>query len=256
MKNIYFISDAHLGSRAIPHSRTHERRLVNFLDAIKHKAEAIYMLGDMFDFWFEYKNVVPKGYTRFLGKISELTDMGVEVHFFQGNHDQWCGDYLVKECGVILHTEQYTCEICGKEFFIAHGDGLDYRDKDWKTQLMFTCFKSRTLRNIARMIHPRWFIDFGMEWAKHSRLKREDGKEPDYMGEDKEGLVLFAKDYLKTHPSINFFMFGHRHIELDLILNKSSRVMILGEWISLFTYCVFDGENMFMDNYVEGETEL
>ena len=144
MKNIYFISDAHLGSRAIEHRRTHERRLVNFLDAIKDKAEAVYMLGDMFDFWFEYSEVVPKGYTRFLGKISELTDSGVEVHFFQGNHDQWCGDYLVKECGVILHKEPVTCEIHGKEFFLAHGDGLDYRDHDWKTRLMFACFKSTT----------------------------------------------------------------------------------------------------------------
>ena len=256
MKNIYFISDAHLGSRAIEHRRTHERRLVNFLDAIKDKAEAVYMLGDMFDFWFEYADVVPRGYTRFLGKVSELTDRGVEVHFFQGNHDQWCGDYLVKECGVILHSEPMTCEMHGKEFFLAHGHGLDYRDHDWKTRLMFACFKSKTLKRIARMIHPHWFMNFGLNWAKHSRMKRADGKEPPYMGEDKEGLVLFAKDYLKTHPTINYFIFGHRHIELDLVLNRQSRVMILGEWISEFTFAVFDGENIGMDKYREGETEL
>lgn len=116
MKNVYFLSDAHLGSRAIEHSRTQERRLVNFLDSIKHQAAAVYLLGDMFDFWYEFKLVVPKGYTRFLGKISELTDMGVEVHFFIGNHDIWCGDYLEKECGVIIHREPLTCEIYGKEF--------------------------------------------------------------------------------------------------------------------------------------------
>ena len=256
MKNISFISDAHLGSLAIKHRRTQERRLVNFLDAIKDKAEAIYMLGDMFDFWFEYADVVPKGYTRFLGKISELTDRGVEVHFFQGNHDQWCGDYLKNECGVILHKEPYTCEICGKEFLIAHGDGLDYQDHNWKTEFLFACFKSRTLKRLAQMIHPHLFIPFGLKWAKHSRMKREDGGEPPYKGENEEGLVLFAKDYLKTHPSINYFMFGHRHIELDLILNKDSRVMLMGEWISLFTYAVFDGEHMFMENYIEGETKL
>ena len=119
MKNVYFLSDAHLGSRAIPHSRTQERRLVNFLDSIKHKAAAVYLLGDMFDFWYEFKLVVPKGYTRFLGKVSELTDMGVEVHFFIGNHDIWCGDYLEKECGMIIHREPLTCEIYGKEFFLA-----------------------------------------------------------------------------------------------------------------------------------------
>lgn len=117
MKNVYFLSDAHLGSRAIAHSRTQERRLVSFLDSIKNRAAAVYLLGDMFDFWYEFKLVVPKGYTRFLGKISELTDMGVEVHFFIGNHDIWCGDYLEKECGVTIHREPLTCEIYGKEFF-------------------------------------------------------------------------------------------------------------------------------------------
>lgn len=124
MKNVYFLSDAHLGSRAIEHGRTQERRLVNFLDSIKHKASAVYLLGDMFDFWYEFRTVVPKGYTRFLGKLSELTDLGVEVHFFTGNHDLWCGDYLTKECGVMIHREPLTTEIFGKEFYLAHGDGL------------------------------------------------------------------------------------------------------------------------------------
>ncbi len=122
MKNIYFISDAHLGSRAIEHRRTQERRLVNFLDKIKEKAEAVYMLGDMFDFWFEYKEVVPKGYTRFLGKISELTDLGVEVHYFTGNHDMWMGDYLEKECGVILHRQPCTLDIRGSSISLMATD--------------------------------------------------------------------------------------------------------------------------------------
>ena len=114
MKNVYFLSDAHLGSRAIEHGRTQERRLVNFLDSIKHKAAAVYLLGDMFDFWYEFRLVVPKGYTRFLGKLSELTDMGVEVHFFTGNHDLWCGDYLTRECGVTIHREPVTTKSMGK----------------------------------------------------------------------------------------------------------------------------------------------
>ena len=111
MKSVYFLSDAHLGCRSIPHDRTRERRLVHFLDGIKDKASAVYLLGDIFDFWYEYKTVVPRGYTRFLGKLSELADRGVEVHFFTGNHDIWCGDYLVKECGVTLHTEPMTVEM-------------------------------------------------------------------------------------------------------------------------------------------------
>ncbi len=255
MKNYYFIADAHLGCRALQHGRTQERRLVNFLDAIKDKAEAVFMLGDMFDFWFEYDDVVPRGFTRFLGKVSELTDHGVEVHFFEGNHDQWCSDYLVKECGVILHREPCTMEICGKEFYMGHGHGLDYRDRNWKTRLMFSAFESRTLRRLAKMIHPHWFVNFGLNWAKHSRQKHIENGEPAYMGEDKEGLVCYAKDYLKTHPNINYFMFGHRHIELDIFLNRTSRLLILGNWFSLFTYATFDGEHMYMDNYIEGETE-
>lgn len=254
MKNVYFLSDAHLGSRAIPHGRTQERRLVNFLDQIKNDASAIYLLGDMFDFWYEFKTVVPKGFTRFLGKLSELTDAGVEIHFFTGNHDIWCGDYLEKECGVILHRMPLTCEIEGKLFYLAHGDGLG--DPDKKFKVLRTMFHSHTLQRLFSCLHPRWSIDFGLAWAKHSRLKREDGKEPDYMGEDKEHLVLYSKEYLKNHPDINFFIYGHRHIELDLMLSRSTRMLILGDWITSFTYAVFDGEHMFLENYVEGDTKF
>lgn len=160
MKNVYFLSDAHLGSRAIEHGRTQERRLVNFLDSIKHKASAVYLLGDMFDFWYEFQLVVPKGYTRFLGKLSELTDMGVEVHFFTGNHDIWCGDYLAKECGVIIHREPLTTEIYGKEFYLAHGDGLG--DPDKKFKLLRWMFHSKTLQTLFSAIHPRWSVELGL----------------------------------------------------------------------------------------------
>ena len=254
MKNVYFLSDAHLGSLAIEHRRTQERRLVNFLDSIKHKASAVYLLGDMFDFWYEFKTVVPKGYTRFLGKLSELTDLGVEVHFFIGNHDIWCGDYLETECGVILHREPMTTEICGKEFYLAHGDGLGDRDTGFK--LLRTLFHSHTMQRLFSALHPRWSVALGLQWAKHSRLKRIDGKDPDYMGEDKEPLVLYTKEYLKGHPGINFFIYGHRHIELDLMLSSTARIVILGDWINFFSYAVFDGEHLFLENYIEGETKL
>lgn len=138
MKNVYFLSDAHLGSRAIAHGRTQERRLVNFLDSIKHNAAAVYLLGDIFDFWYEFKLVVPKGYTRFLGKISELTDLGVEVHFFIGNHDIWCGDYLEKECGVTIHRQPLTCEIYGKEF--SWRMGTDWEIKMPSSNCCVPCF--------------------------------------------------------------------------------------------------------------------
>lgn len=253
-RNIYFLSDAHLGSLAIPHPRMQERRLVNFLDSIKHKAEAVYLMGDIFDFWYEYKNVVPKGYTRLLGKISELTDMGVEVHYFIGNHDIWQLDYFEKECGMTLHRHSEVVELHGQMFFLAHGDGLGSKDKKFK----FLCamFHSTTCQRLFSMLHPRWGIAFGLEWARRSRLKREDGKEPPYQGEQNEELVIFAKEYMQSHPDINYFIFGHRHIELDLMLARSTRLMILGDWISQFSYAVFDGEHMFMESFMEGETQL
>lgn len=255
MKSVYFLSDAHLGCRSLPHDRTRERRLVHFLDSVKDKASAVYLLGDIFDFWYEYKTVVPRGYTRLLGKLSELTDLGVEVHYFTGNHDIWCGDYLVKECGVTLHTEPETVEWSDKVFMLAHGDGLG--DPDRKFRMLRSVFRNRFCQRMFSCIHPRWAVDFGMAWAAYSRRKHSlEGGDPPYMGEDQEILVRYAKDYLKVHSEINYFIFGHRHIELDLMLSRSSRVLILGDWITQFTYAVFDGENLFLENYIEGDTAL
>ena len=253
-KNVYFLSDAHLGSLAIPHGRTQERRLVRFLDSIKEKASAVYLLGDMFDFWNEYRYVVPKGYSRFLGKLSELTDNGVEVHFFAGNHDLWTYGYLEEECGVIVHKAPVTTEIYGKVFFLAHGDGLG--DPDNKFKILRKLFHNRTCQRLLNFVHPRWGMALGLNWAKHSRLKRADGKEVPFMGEDKEFLVRFARDYKRSHPNIDYFLFGLRHIELDLPIDKSTRMLILGDWIWQFTYAVFDGEHLFLGEYVEGESKF
>ena len=253
-KNVYFLSDAHLGSLALPHGRMQERRLVRFLDSIKEKASAVYLLGDMFDFWNEYRYVVPKGYSRFLGKLSELTDNGVEVHFFAGNHDLWTYGYLEEECGVIVHKAPVTTEIYGKVFFLAHGDGLG--DPDNKFKILRKLFHNRTCQRLLNFVHPRWGMALGLNWAKHSRLKRADGKEVPFMGEDKEFLVRFARDYKRSHPNIDYFLFGHRHIELDLPIDKSTRMLILGDWIWQFTYAVFDGEHLFLGEYVEGESKF
>ena len=250
MKNVYFLSDAHLGSWAIEHGRTQERRLVRFLDSIKHKAAAVYLLGDMFDFWYEHKYTVPKGYTRFLGKLSELTDMGVEVHFFTGNHDIWAYSYLEEECGVIMHRKPITTDIYGKVFYLAHGDGLG--DPDIKFKLLRRMFHNTICQRLFSAIHPRWSMWLGLTWAKHSRMKRKNGEEPPYMGEYKEHLVLYAKQYMKSHPNVDVFIFGHRHIELDLNLSKNVRMMILGDWISQFTYVVFDGDHLLLEEYEEG----
>lgn len=252
MKNIYFLSDAHLGCQAIAHRRQQERRLVRFLDEVKNRAQAIYMLGDMFDFWFEYSTVVPRGFTRFLGKISELTDLGVEVHYFTGNHDLWCLDYLERECGVILHREPLTLELADRIFYLAHGDGLG-RESVGEI-LLRRLFHSRLARRFFAAVHPRWGVNVALNWAAHSRRKHEaPGGEPPYMGEDREPLVLYAKRYLASHPEVNYFLFGHRHIELDLMLSRQCRLMILGDWVTHFTYVVYDGEHLYMENYAEGE---
>ena len=250
MKKIYFLSDAHLGSRAITYGRKQERRLVAFLDSVKEDAAAIYLLGDMFDFWFEYRTVVPKGFTRFLGKLSELSDSGVEVHYFTGNHDLWCGDYLMRECGVMIHREPYVTMIYGKEFYLAHGDGLG--DPDKKYRFLRCIFHNVTLQKLFAAIHPRWAVDFGLTWAKHSRYKRENGEELPYQGQEGEYLVRYSKRYLETHPQINYFIYGHRHIELDLMVTPLCRVLLLGEWIQLCTYAEYDGTTLTLKRFVEG----
>jgi len=252
-KNIYFLSDAHLGSLAIEHGRMQERRLVRFLDSIKEKAAAIYLLGDMFDFWYEYKFVVPKGYSRFLGKLSELTDGGVEVHFFTGNHDIWAYDYLEQECGVILHKKPITTELYGKVFYLAHGDGLGDNNKQFK--FLRALFHSPLCQRMFSALHPRWGMWFGLNWAKHSRLTHYPDADPPYMGEEREPLVRYSRQYIETHPEVNYFVFGHRHIELELQLNRQSWLYIVGDWIRQFTYVVYDGEHIFLEEYVEGESQ-
>lgn len=228
--------------------------MVRFLDEIKDKASAVYFLGDIFDFWYEYKHVVPKGYTRILGKISELTDNGVEVHFFTGNHDIWAKDYFEKECGMTVHHDPITVELADSVFYLGHGDGLGDPSRSFRILRAF--FRNRFCQWCFSCLHPRWAIPFGLEWARRSRLKHGlEGGDPGYLGEDNEYLVQFAKKYLVDHPNINFFVFGHRHIELDLMLSRESRILILGDWITQFTYAVYDGEHIFLESYIEGDSE-
>ncbi len=253
MKNVYFLSDAHLGSWAIEHKRQQERRLVRFLDSIRHHASAVYLLGDMFDFWNEYRYVVPKGYTRFLGKLSEMTDEGIEIHFFIGNHDIWTYGYLERECGLIVHRKPVTQEIGDKIFYLAHGDGLG--DPDPKFRFLRKVFHNRTCQVLLNTLHPRWGMWFGLTWAKHSMMEHKKKGGSKFYGEENEFLVQFAKQYKENHPDIDFFIFGHRHIQLDHPLGDKSRVLILGDWITHFSYAVFDGEHLYMEQYVEGETK-
>lgn len=250
MKKVYFISDAHLGAWALEHRRTHERRLVSFLDKIKHDAAAIYMLGDMFDFWYEYKYVVPKGFTRFLGKISELTDMGIEVHFFTGNHDQWCLDYFETECGMTVHREAFLTEIMGKEFFLAHSDEFS---ADGKYMAMRSMFRNGFLRRMFSMLHPRWALWMGNTWARHSMLQHKIKGDTPFRGADFEPAVQYAKKYLQQHGNVDCFIFGHRHCDEDMMIGEKSRCIMLGDWIYDFAYVVYDGKTISHERYVEGD---
>jgi len=263
-KKIYFLSDAHLGTpfykkspkkdstvTALPNkavrtrepvSHEIERKLCRWLDQVKEDAQAIYLLGDLFDYWFDYKTVVPRGFTRFLGKISELTDSGIEIHFFIGNHDIWLTDYFEIECGMIVHREPLVKDFNGKKFFLAHGDGLGDDSRTFK--FLRSLFHNKLCRKLFAGIHPRWTVAFAHSWSQHNRAT---GEMIEYFGEDKEHLVKFAKQHLTIAPNINFFVFGHRHIMLDLMIPASCRVVILGDWIRYYSYGVFDGENFSLE---------
>jgi len=242
--NIYFLSDAHLGASVLRDNREREIKLVNWLDSIRPDCAVLFLLGDIFDFWFEYKRVVPKGFVRFLAKICEFTDAGIEVHFFTGNHDIWVFDYLPKECGVIVHTQDEKFVFNGKRFYVGHGDGLDPRDKGYL--FIRRIFHNHFLQRCFRWIHPDMGIAFAHRWSSHSRLKENGKIEADrYRGTEEEDIELYCRRQLETEY-FDYFVFGHRHLPLDIPLPKGSRYINTGDWITFFTYAVFDGKEMFL----------
>jgi len=242
---IYFASDVHLGLPNYKESLVREKRFVRWLDTIKDDAKEIILLGDIFDFWFEYKRAIPRGFTRFLGKLCEITDFGIPVHFFTGNHDMWIFDYLPKETGIILHKEPIVKEYSGKKFFLAHGDGLGPGDKSYK--LLKKIFASRFSQWLFARFHPNIGIWIANTWSTHSRYSRETRP---FEGEDKEWLILYSKKLLKSED-FDYIVYGHRHLPMDLQLNEKTRYINLGDWITNFTYAVFDGEKMELKKFKE-----
>lgn len=242
---IYFLSDAHLGSLLEKDPRAHEQMFVSWLDTVKKDAKIIYLLGDIFDFWYEYKTVVPKGYVRTLGKIAELTDSGIEVHFLIGNHDLWVFDYFQKELGMKVHYEPFIVEHNDKRFFLAHGD--EFMTSNRKFRILRKVFHSKVAQTMFGWVPPRLGQSFGYKWSAKNRLKLE-GLMNTYQGEDKEEIVKFAKSYESNLP-IDYFVFGHRHIELNLQLKNKARVMILGDFIDLFSYAKFDGKELSLETF-------
>lgn len=248
---IYFASDAHLGARYLEDARAAELKLVHWLDSIKDDAIAVYLLGDVFDYWYEYKYVVPKGFTRFLGKLAELSDSGIEIHIFIGNHDVWMFDYLPKEIGAIIHQNVLTTTLLGKRFFLGHGDEVDFRNVGYN--IMRVIFRSKFVQLLYGSIHPRWTFAFAHNWSRHSRSTGIEQQKATYKGESSEYLIQFAKEYLTTHPEIDFFIFGHRHILLDYKLNASARLLIAGDWMHLFSFIEWDGTTLSLKQWNDSD---
>ena len=216
-----------------------EKKVVNWLDSIYRDASEIYLVGDIFDYWFEYKRVVPRGFTRFLGKIAEITDAGVKVHFFTGNHDVWQFKYLPGEIGVDVYREPLIREYNGKRFLIAHGDGLGPGQRGYK--FLKGIFTSRILQWLYARLHPNFATAFALGWSKRSRIAK--GVTTGYMGDDKEHLILYSRKMLEKEH-FDYFVYGHRHLPLEYDLPGNSKIVYLGDWIVHFTYAVWDGETL------------
>ncbi|MCB0581605.1 MAG: UDP-2,3-diacylglucosamine diphosphatase [Phaeodactylibacter sp.] len=258
MKKIYFASDFHLGVDGRLSSREREQQIVRWLDQAKEDAAAIYLVGDVFEFWFEYKTVVPKGHTRVLGKLASLRDAGIPVYFFTGNHDMWMFRYFEEELGIPTYREPVVCELMGKTFFIGHGDGLGPGDHGYK--LIKKVFANPLCQWLFERLHPNFGIWLANYWSGKSRGAVKPKKKR-FLGEEGEWLIAYANRKLES-LDVDYFIFGHRHLPIDFTLkNGKSRYINLGEWMYHNSYAVFDGKNLEIeffendDGYVHGNRE-
>ena len=244
-EKIYFSSDNHLGAPNHSDSLNREKRFVRWLDSIKHDAKAIFLLGDLFDFWFEYKKVVPKGFVRVLGKLAEISDSGIKIYFFVGNHDMWMNGYFENELNIEVFYKSQDFRINDKNFMIGHGDGLGPGDKGFKR--MKKMFRNSISKFFFRWIHP----DIGVSMAQYFSMKNKllSGVDDiEYKGEDNEWLVKYAKRKL-TQDNYDFFVFGHRHLPLNIKLSNESSYINTGDWISYYSYAEFDGNKLELKYY-------
>jgi UDP-2,3-diacylglucosamine hydrolase len=245
-KNIYFLSDFHLGAPDAAASQVREKRIIQFLNEIKDDAAAIFIVGDLFDFWYEYEHVVPKGYVRILGKLAEITDSGVPVHFFVGNHDMWMKDYFQKEMNIPVYFEPQPFEFSGKKFLIGHGDGLGPGDKGYK--FIKKIFRNRLCQWMFGILPPKAGIGIANYFSRKSRAQTGTTDEV-FLGEDKEWLITYCKEVLLQTTHYDYFIFGHRHLPIDFKLSDTSRYVNLGDWIKYFSYAVFDGNDLALKYY-------
>ena len=240
---IYFASDFHLTVPNIEESHQREKRIINWLTEIEQDAKAIYLLGDIFDFWFEYKKVVPKGCVRLLGKLAALTDNGMRIHLFVGNHDLWMKDYLEKEVGMTIHHKSTILEEQGQKIFIGHGDGLGKGDYYYK--FIRKIFTSKICQWLFQRLHPDFSIRLAKYWSEKNASKKINTS---FEGASKEILVRYCNEQQKK-IRVDYYIFGHRHLPLSIPLDKNSVYINTGDWINHFGYAVFDGEKLYLEKF-------
>lgn len=238
---IYFASDFHLGLPAGSNPIDREKRVVKWLNSIAPEAKEIYLIGDIFDFWWEYKLVVPKGFTRFLGTIALITDSGIPVHFFTGNHDMWIGKYLVDECGIIIHSSPLFATFNGKNFYLAHGEGLGSNNVGYK--ILLSIFRNRPLQFLYSALHPSIGVGIGHSWSLNSRLGK--GISLPFLGEEKEDLIRHSKNILKNNK-VDYFLYGHRHLAMTYTLEEGAEIFFLGDWIQKGDYAEWNGNELIL----------
>lgn len=244
-QKIYFASDLHLGAPDYATSLAREKHFVRWLEEVRQDAAEIFIVGDLFDFWFEYKKAVPRGYVRVLGKLAELTDSGLPVHLFTGNHDMWIFDYLPHETGVTLHRAPIVREWNGQKFYIGHGDGLGPGDHGYK--FIKKIFSNSFLQWAFARLHPNFGIGLAGYFSRRSRAKTASA-DAEFHGEEKEWLAIFCREVLKEEH-FDYFIFGHRHLPLDLQVGSASRYINLGDWLRYYTYAEFDGKEISLKEY-------
>lgn len=236
---LYFASDFHLGAPDHASSRVREDCIVRWLNSIKTDASEIYLMGDIFDFWFEYSTVIPKGFIRLQGKLAELSDSGIKITLFHGNHDMWMFDYFKQELGASIISNELIIERSGKKFYLHHGDGLGPGDSNYKFLKKF--FRSKACQWLFARLHPNLGMGMAQVWSGHSRISRASDDE--YFGDENEWLAIYSKELLKKEH-FDYLIFGHRHLPIDLLINIGSRYVNLGEWTNFNSYAVFDGTDL------------
>ena len=249
----YFISDLHLGAAYLDRPHDRERMLAEFLNEISADAARLYLVGDVLDYWFEYRTVVPRGHVRFFGALAALADAGVEITWLIGNHDIWMFDYLRNELGVKIVDGSINEVIDGKNFFISHGDGLGKLKPSFR--FIRSLFRNRFCQRLYAAVHPRWTVAFAYKWSSSNR-DYDPNVVPVYEGTIKDNVEEWAEAYLSQHRDTDFIVLGHHHVAVDETLDNGTRLIILGDWIYNFTYAVFNGETLSLQQYVRAADEF